>query len=157
MERKTLKRLITCLDMMSSDQDGEALAAARMAAKIVKENKLEWGKIVFVPIDEPKAAAPVVNQPAPAPVHHPAAQPQTQYPFGAGMGGMGQQGFGDYNNAMHQQYQQQSQEQWRHMHEAMRNQAQYSPPPRKETKPEESVSPDFTEKEKRKRGMFGFF
>lgn len=53
MQIKTFKRLVTCLELLHSDQDGEVLAAARQVSKIIKENKLSFADIVKIVIDEP--------------------------------------------------------------------------------------------------------
>lgn len=55
MEVKRLERLVKCLELLASDQDGEVLNAARMVAKIAKEEKLVWANAIKVTIDVQKS------------------------------------------------------------------------------------------------------
>lgn len=57
MDEKTLERLIKCLEMTGSDQDGEALSAIRMANKILKANEKSWEGLLQVS----KTQVPVVS------------------------------------------------------------------------------------------------
>jgi hypothetical protein len=61
----TTKRLIAILERMGSDHDGEALAAARMAHRMVRENGRTWAALIVAAAD-PKGAfavdAPIAHE-----------------------------------------------------------------------------------------------
>lgn len=58
----SIDRLIKCLKMTTSDQDGEALAAIRMASKIMKEMNLTWDSLIKpVPKPTPPPAPPATQ------------------------------------------------------------------------------------------------
>jgi hypothetical protein len=48
IEQKNIDRLVKCLEMMASSHDGEALAAARAAVKIVKAANLQWKNCISI-------------------------------------------------------------------------------------------------------------
>ena len=156
MEVKKLKRLVSCLELMGSDQDGEALNAARMAHKIVKEHKLAWADIIKVVISTP---APTINNPPPQPRPQPAAQ---QHPM-SGMGGFSNQDplsayyQAQYYNQQHAQQQAYArQRMYEHMR-AQQNTYHAPPPPPPEPPKETSAFEDFSEKHTQKRKKFGLF
>ena len=66
MKIKDAERLVKLLELMASDHDGEALAAARKASHFLKEKGLRWSQVLMVEVEKP--------QEKPAPPSHPAAQ-----------------------------------------------------------------------------------
>lgn len=80
-------RLIKFLEMMSSDHDGEALSAARMANRELKKLKLRWADIIKPPASIASGLG--------AGMYHPNMNPQNP------MGGFNQQ----YNHPFWQQQQ----------------------------------------------------
>lgn len=148
MEIKTLKRLVTCLKMMESEHDGEALAAARRASKIVEEHKLDWGDIVKVAIDQPvpQFVATGTYQPSPKPSPQHSAQ---------------------YNQSTMEERHRAAQRQFEEMMNAVNRQGQYQQQHYGNlggcgggagfTHGEPKAAPDIVEKERKKRGIFNIF
>lgn len=147
LDLKTAERLVKFLEMMSSDQDGEALNAARMASKLIKSSGKKWGDVILVRVDNPAPA------PAPSPKPPQSHPGQQQSPFGMG-GGLGGQ-FHAAQQAQHAQSQMWNQfnaaaqgQQYRDQYEAYRN--EYYPPPSSEPR----IDPEIKKRDEKKRGWF---
>lgn len=75
LDIKTAGRLIKFLELIGSDHDGEAINAARMATKLLKQHNLKWADIIFVQM--PAQPAPPPSSPRSPPYQPP------QSPFGS--------------------------------------------------------------------------
>lgn len=142
LDMKDAERLCKLLEMTSSEHEGEALNALRMAQKFMKEHKKRWGDVI------------AVNMPATAPtipiVAHTYPQPHYQNPMQQQAGQWQQQGMGQGFNQFHEMQRQQQEAIHRHNAQMAANaNAQKAP----EKAPEKN--PAMESREKKKRNWFG--
>lgn len=83
MNEKDAERLIKFIEMMSSDHDGEALNALRMAQKLMKRYNMRLSDFVRFAYQHAQTSQAPIQQPAPRP-----APPSN---FASGLGGLGGQ------------------------------------------------------------------